>query len=535
MAVITLGNVYSTVTELTKVSLRSLRKDLCVKSPGHEHVPSFKKGFWDGNIKFYEIDEDTKALTFPTGLLSKVAKSIKLCEEPFDIIDNRESIEVEVPDDIELKHSELGSITLRDYQYDSVSVALNSSRGIINVATNGGKTEIACGIIQQILPHIPTGKRIVFFTHSKEIFSQSKKRIEERLGMEVGAIGDGKWNERRVTVVMIPTISKYLELPKKLPKSKKLNELKAELDAAKLAYKADKSYKSAKDKAQADYKAYEAEQWEKLTESVDRTTRFLENTIGFLADEAHHSSAKTWYDLFMKLDNAYFRYGLTGTVDDSNPLNVMRLLASTGRIIKKVSNEFLIERGYSAKPTIFMLGLGDIESITSVNYMLARREGIILSGIRNRIFANKIHERANSGKQCLIIVNETEHGEIMLDLLKGNGYTVEFTHGDKTNTFREEVLDRLKTGDLQVLIATTILDEGVDVSGINSLFLMAGGKSMRQVLQRIGRGLRKKADGSGLEVYDSLDYHNEYLTEHTLDRVMTYKEEGFDIQKIPAK
>jgi len=90
----------------------------------------------------------------------------------------------------------------------------------------------------------------------------------------------------------------------------------------------------------------------------------------------------------------------------------------------------------------------------------------------------------------------------------------------------------LRDGSLQVLIATTILDEGVDVSGINCLFLMAGGKSMRQVLQRIGRGLRKKDDGSGLEVYDALDYHNEYLVDHTLDRYNTYKAEKFSINKL---
>jgi superfamily II DNA or RNA helicase len=87
---------------------------------------------------------------------------------------------------------------------------------------------------------------------------------------------------------------------------------------------------------------------------------------------------------------------------------------------------------------------------------------------------------------------------------------------------------------LPVLIATTIFDEGVDVSGINCLFLAGGGKSMRQLLQRIGRGLRKKADGSGIEVYDVLDYHNEHLARHTLERYKVYKSEGFDIIKLEA-
>src|SRR5690606_9995040 len=106
----------------------------------------------------------------------------------------------------------------------------------------------------------------------------------------------------------------------------------------------------------------------------------------------------------------------------------------------------------------------------------------------------------------------------------------EFTHGSFSR--REEVLDDMKEGRLKVLIATSILDEGVDVSGINCLWMAAGGKSFRQVLQRIGRGLRKKDDGSGLEVYDFLDYTQKHLIKHTQERYTYYKNEGFEIKKV---
>ena len=535
MHIITLDNLYSTIDDVSGAVFRELKNDLSVMTPGYEHIPSYKKGFWNGKVNFWTYNKDTKVFTFPTGLLSIVAKVLKECGEEYHITDSRKPMNVSTPDEIKLKHKELESITLRDYQYDSVAQGLKSTRGVINVATNGGKTEIACGLIQQILKDTPPDKRIVFFTHSKEIFAQSKLRIEERLGMKVGTIGNGKWDEHRVMVVMIPTLSRYLELPKKLPKSKRLTELTEQFELMKSAWKADKSFKDAKEKARLELKAYEEEQWGTIKEKVSRVEEFLSSTVAFIADEAHHSSADTWYNLFMKMDNAYFRFGLTGTVDRSNPLNVMRLFASTGKIVKEVSNDYLISKGYSAKPTIYMLELQGVKPVFSRNYMEVRKEGIITCSLRNRIFAGKVQERVNSGKQCLIIVNETEHGEIVHSLLRDKGFTVEFTHGDKSNKYREQVLEDLKSGQLRVLIATTILDEGVDVSGINCLFLMAGGKSMRQVLQRIGRGLRKKADGSGLEVYDSLDYHNEYLTEHTLDRYTTYKEEGFDIVKVSRK
>jgi superfamily II DNA or RNA helicase len=293
-----------------------------------------------------------------------------------------------------------------------------------------------------------------------------------------------------------------------------------------------KEYKEQIDAARQELEEYTKEQWDKINENVARTNEFLNSIVCFIGDEVHHASSDTWYQVFMSLERAYFRFGLTGTVDESNRINIKRLLGCTGKIITKISNEFLIDRGYSAKPTIYMMSLGNIKPIEKVPYAEARRMGIIECKERNQKFIDKVLERAKSGKQCLIIVNETEHGEIVLDMLEGKGVTVKFTHGEKSSKYREQVLQELREGTLQVLIATSILDEGVDVSGINCLFLMAGGKSMRQLLQRIGRGLRKKEDGSGLEVYDALDYHNEYLVDHTLERYYTYKDEGFEITKL---
>jgi superfamily II DNA or RNA helicase len=83
-----------------------------------------------------------------------------------------------------------------------------------------------------------------------------------------------------------------------------------------------------------------------------------------------------------------------------------------------------------------------------------------------------------------------------------------------------------------VVIATSILDEGINVDNINAIIYARGMKSSRKILQGIGRGLRKKKDDSCLAFYDFLDYTNSYLTEHTLNRYEVMKNEGFDIIKL---
>lgn len=518
MAVIEIDNIYSKILNCTPNGINAASDAIALMVPGCEFVPSYRQGVWDGRIRFLKIS--AKSAKFPTGLLTTVLKAMRNSGEKVYLEDMRMPIDVQIDSSVELLDSKLGTITLRDYQYDSVYKSLDATRGIINVATNGGKTEIACGIIKYVLPAIKDNQRIVFFTHAKEIFYQSHKRLEERLGIKVGLIGDEIWEERQVTVVMIPTLSKYLEVPKELPKNAKRTKLlKQMVEADTITQK----------RLRSEIDAMEKEEWVNLRNKIAKTDAFLSNVVGFIADEVHHASSDTWYSLLMKIDTAFFRFGLTGTVDqEGDPIGVMKLTGCTGKIIIKITNQFLIDNGFSAKPTINLLRFksrklrgGDPRDIIN--------EGIINNIERNSVFVNQIVKSANSGGQCLIIVAETTHGEIVKDLLADRGIESAFTHGKKTSKFRQDTLKEFTEGKIQVLIATPILDEGVDVSGINNLFLMAGGKSMKKLLQRIGRGIRKKSDDSGVAIYDSVDMHSLSLSYHYEERLQTYKAEGFDI------
>src|SRR5699024_168494 len=165
-------------------------------------------------------------------------------------------------------------------------------------------------------------------------------------------------------------------------------------------------------------------------------------------------------------------------------------------------------------------------------YQEAYTLGIVENKHRNKIIAERVKAKYEAGKTCLIIVTRTLHGELLEKRLTDMGDDCEFIHGVRSTEDRQEALNRTADGRLGVLIATTILDEGVDVSGINCIWMAAAGKSYKQTLQRVGRGLRKKKDGSGLEVYDFIDATNDYLTKHSLTRYDYYEAEKFEIVKL---
>jgi RNA polymerase primary sigma factor len=56
----------------------------------------------------------------------------------------------------------------------------------------------------------------------------------------------------------------------------------------------------------------------------------------------------------------------------------------------------------------------------------------------------------------------------------------------------EQVLDDFREGDIDVLAAPRLLDEGIDVPSADLAIILSSSKTKRQMIQRMGRVLRKK-------------------------------------------
>ncbi|AAY52892.1 DNA helicase [Listeria phage A511] len=561
---------------IKKRFLRDMHQKLGVKVDGFFFSPAYKSGHWDGIQDFY----DFKTNTFPTGLLPQVQEILGAMQNDavfqFEIIDDRPDPFLTVEDldsEITLIGDDGGDIQLRDYQYDSVKSIIENYSGIINIATNGGKTEIASGIIQQILPHLESGERIAFFTHSSSIFNQSIDRIEKRLGIKVGRLGNGKKDIRQVTFVMIPTLTAFLKDPevglklthkerviKKLakevvprftmqknhrkllniyiennrPKNKVEEDIKARLEDLLYSCGTDSEVLMGLKGFNAEYEKIIEKKNKKLYDKNKQAREFLSSVSVMIADEAHHTSSETWYNSLMSCDNAMYRVALTGSIDKENKMLWQRMQGVFGQITARTSNETLITLGHSAKPTIKIFPIKaptDIENVD--NYATAYEKGIVENDYRNLLIAKLAKMWYDKDKGVLIIVNRIEHGNRLSELLESLEVSHYFIHGDLDIDLREQQLQNMRDGKLKVMISTSIVDEGVDISGIDALILGAGGKSLRQTLQRVGRALRKKKQGENTcQVFDFKDMTHRFLLSHSDQRRQIYVDENFEIQDI---
>lgn len=294
-----------------------------------------------------------------------------------------------------------------------------------------------------------------------------------------------------------------------------------------------------------------------ITETGKQTVYdFTTSTHTFIANNTltancHHTKSDSFYKTFLYAENAIYRIGLTGSIDQNDPMLVQRLRGTFSKVISETRNSQMIERGISAKPTIYFstiehvlndieeeLPNGEVEIIKNEpvdislnkNYMDSYDKGIVKNNYRNTVIAKIAEINYNKGRGVLIILNRIEHGDSISHMLDTLGIPHAFVQGEMEVEEREKHFTDMKQGKLKVLISTSLMDEGVDISGIDALIMGAGGKSLRQVLQRIGRGLRYKDDGENkLYVYDFTDRVNDFLFSHYKQRREIYEEEGFDI------
>ncbi len=75
--------------------------------------------------------------------------------------------------------------------------------------------------------------------------------------------------------------------------------------------------------------------------------------------------------------------------------------------------------------------------------------------------------------------------------------SIEVITGDTPRNAREHILAALRTGELDAVAAPRVLDEGVEVPNANLGVVVSASRTRRQMIQRMGRVLRRKPLGIG--------------------------------------
>lgn len=313
----------------------------------------------------------------------------------------------------------------------------------------------------------------VFLTHKRDIFSQTEKVFREELKLDVGVIGMGRYEPGFVTIASVPTISKN---------------------------------------------------WKKYEEHL-KTKELL------IADEVHRAAAKTWY-LAIKRIPAFRTLGLTAT-----PLTTEKKIlveANCGPIIHKVRGTSLIEQGYLSKPEIYMCTVneGELGLPEWVEYHEAYQRGIVENDTRNEAIVNIVEALPEKNFPVAILVWRRNHLDILNDLFSETSLRVQVLSGTSSAGKREGEFQKVRDRKLDVLLISTIFDEGVDIPELRTLVVAGGMKSPIGTIQRLGRGMRKTESKNTVLVIDFLDESHMYLRRHSKKRRTSYRREGYKVKSL---
>jgi len=319
----------------------------------------------------------------------------------------------------------------------------------------------------------------VFYVYSTDLLNQTAAVFEEMFQTEIGRVGGNRFTIKPITVASLQTVYSCFEK--------------------------------------------QDERWSKLKQYLDTVNLMF-------VDEGHMLGAETIYKV-AELTDAYYSYSLTATPyrEDGKELFIE---AATGPTVELVAEEELVKGGY-VLPV-------EIEVVPVKHYMPRKRNyrklyeaEIIDNWDRHRAVINSVQR--HRGKQIIILVKDIRHGKKIQDNLN-----CPFIHGKSSAMERINILDRFRNQEINLLIASSILRQGIDLPEAEVLILAHGGVSTVELLQKIGRVRRpapNKTKGIVVDFYDCIqpEVSDDVFRKQSEKRMALYGSKGFTVTKLSQK
>lgn len=449
------------------VQLNALREGLKIRHPQAFYIKQKVSRQWDGFVHAV-----TDSGYFKTGIFPIITKWLRDNNIPFVLTDTR------VPLRVDKMSFRIGTYELHPHQKAAVESVLYNKvegitfqRGIINAATNAGKTLMIMSMYKSL-----DGVKGILLLNNGELYNQ-----------------------------FMQDMPKYFD-------------------------KRDWGYMRGKEIKLADFMVVMVQT---LVNNLKKYENWLSQVEAVFVDECDLSTNKTYTKIIEKLYNSTLRVGLTGSVFLStlkkDALKNREIQYFLGPELYKIKNEELIQKKIST-PVVVKLNEGNLRVFRGGNYDEEYRQGITVNLDRHLKIYNRVeYYLKQEFKPILIMCQYHEHVESLFNFIKiriGANYKLTYIHGDVPE--RNQRLERFKDGKIDVLISSMIIKRGQNIPMTQVIINAAGGDSAENVLQILGRGTRKHENKTRTYYDDFIDMGT-HLQKHSRHRMIVYKNEHFKV------
>lgn len=460
---------YRNDIEAEKASLFKKMKFWKKKTTSQSQVTARKArqmcGWISKQIKDLEANEYVKWLkgdTFPTGHLSIVKDVLEIVYPKYETIDHRV-----VPDKkfdfvlCEEFHKP------RYYQDEMHELGVSAGRGVFEAAVGSGKSLVLMRLLREF------GVKSLIVVPSKPLMNQLKKALIKHFG--------------RRNVIVVDS--------KKLSASKMRKLKKIPIRLINIQSMASLNKKGIiKD--------------------------YIDDIDAIHIDEIHHAGSKSYTDLFPALEHVYYRFGFTGTFlrNDAKTLDMWGFLSN--RLFTYPAFK-AIEEGYLTPIEVI---IHTLQGIGTKNYQREYKKnycgGAELLGKIKEILTDYVKKN----EQVLILVARKEQsGKIIHEFLEELGFENTYISGDDDKETIDEALEAFNNKTIRILVGSTVIGEGIDITSSDHLIMAQGGKSEIAIVQATGRLVRLYEGKLKGTLHDFRFLDTKYMEKHLKARKAIYK------------
>jgi len=228
-----------------------------------------------------------------------------------------------------------------------------------------------------------------------------------------------------------------------------------------------------------------------------------------VVDEFHHAAAPTYRRLLSRL-RPRFLLGITATPDRTDGADLLSLCEDNFvydcGLAEGIERDLLVPFEYYGvpdpvdfRPLPWRNGRFDPSSL----------EHALVSS--ERVEAAYREWQARRGERTLAFCVSVRHADWMAEQFQVREVRAASVHAGPTSAPRAQTLDQLRTGELEVVFAVDLFNEGLDVPEVDTVLMLRPTTSPVLFVQQIGRGLRKSKGKDALQIVDFVGNHRSFL------------------------
>lgn len=259
-----------------------------------------------------------------------------------------------------------------------------------------------------------------------------------------------------------------------------------------------------------------------LYKRADKVSPFIGHLV---VDECHRTPSRTFTDVVTDFD-ARFMLGLSATPWRRDKLSKL-IFWHLGDVHHQTEKADLIKSGDVLSVEV-VVRKTDFEPyydpVDDYSKMLSE---LTADDQRNRLIAADVAKEAEVTQGVILVLSDRKiHCETLQALLRyKHKVSSTLLTGDLSGEQRRDVLDRLKRGEISVLIATgQLIGEGFDHRALSTLFMATPVRFSGRVLQYLGRVLRPAEGKLKARVFDYVDVKVDVLRKAANGRQRVYND-----------